>query len=502
MSGLYKRYIPPKPAGSAAVPSLPNEFAAPIPPKPPKQDVVKQPPPVQKRKRERSEDEIAERKAKKLRNKGLEATKESVLKAQAEAKVEAEEQDVAQVEAEEETTAHAQAKQQAEKQDVRAVEAANAAAEALGDFSHVKSNKKRHKMEKEFRKVKKAGKVEDNAVEGTDQPEENTEGAEDRTEEATMPDETPTAEALPAAVPPVSQPKKRRHKLESVLQSKVDDSVAEENDDDSHLRKHSNIIGKFQKSASRAEPIETSGDQEDPSTAKEPPVARDLVPTPQLDPAATPDFVPNDAHLPEWLRKPDIITSQAMPVTFSSLIPSQTSSTLKNLTNLGFASSTPVQAALIPLLLPAGAPGARHLLGTESVVPDLAVSAATGSGKTIAYLVPMIEGLVRTRERDGEGRLRGLIVVPTQELVEQVRDVAEVSTKTYISGFRQPTATNLRWLTMWILKSVGSWRRYWQSMSYLWRSCANAFCRNWPEGLSSASARRRERRSSRTSRQH
>jgi hypothetical protein len=75
------------------------------------------------------------------------------------------------------------------------------------------------------------------------------------------------------------------------------------------------------------------------------------------------------------------------------------------------------------LLVQPGTKGSKFLPGTESVLPDVAVSAATGSGKTIAYLLPMIEALKKTS--GAHERLRGLVVVPTRELVMQVAAVAE-----------------------------------------------------------------------------
>ena len=62
------------------------------------------------------------------------------------------------------------------------------------------------------------------------------------------------------------------------------------------------------------------------------------------------------------------------------------------------------------------------LPGSASYAGDICISAATGSGKTLAYTLPMVEGL-----RDKPSRqLRGLIVVPTRELVTQVRGTLEI----------------------------------------------------------------------------
>lgn len=53
---------------------------------------------------------------------------------------------------------------------------------------------------------------------------------------------------------------------------------------------------------------------------------------------------------------------------------------------------------------------------------DICVSASTGSGKTLAYVLPIIASL-----KDLTGpKLRAVIVVPTRELVKQVRELCEI----------------------------------------------------------------------------
>jgi ATP-dependent RNA helicase RhlE len=73
--------------------------------------------------------------------------------------------------------------------------------------------------------------------------------------------------------------------------------------------------------------------------------------------------------------------------------------------DLGFTTPTPVQAAGVP----AGVAG-RDVLGC----------AATGSGKTAAFLLPILQRLV-SRER---GVTRALVLVPTRELAAQVEEHA------------------------------------------------------------------------------
>ena len=74
---------------------------------------------------------------------------------------------------------------------------------------------------------------------------------------------------------------------------------------------------------------------------------------------------------------------------------------LRALAALGFSSPTPVQAASIP-------PGlAGH---------DLLASASTGSGKTAAFLLPILQRLLDT---PGRGT-RALVLTPTRELAAQI----------------------------------------------------------------------------------
>jgi len=77
------------------------------------------------------------------------------------------------------------------------------------------------------------------------------------------------------------------------------------------------------------------------------------------------------------------------------------------LDKLGLAEPTPVQAQAIPLAV------AGH---------DLLASAATGSGKTAAFLLPMMQRFLDNPETPPEAGTRGLILVPTRELAQQIFD--------------------------------------------------------------------------------
>jgi ATP-dependent RNA helicase RhlE len=82
----------------------------------------------------------------------------------------------------------------------------------------------------------------------------------------------------------------------------------------------------------------------------------------------------------------------------------------------GYAEPTPVQAQAIPLVLEGR---------------DLLAGAQTGTGKTAAFVLPMLQ-LLHASPRQGPRVIRALILTPTRELALQV----EESVRTY--GARQP----------------------------------------------------------------
>jgi ATP-dependent RNA helicase RhlE len=87
---------------------------------------------------------------------------------------------------------------------------------------------------------------------------------------------------------------------------------------------------------------------------------------------------------------------------------------LSTVARQGYTVPTPVQAEAIPLVL-AGR--------------DLLAGAQTGTGKTAAFVLPMVQRLHASR-RDGRRAVRALILAPTRELALQV----EESVRTYSAG--------------------------------------------------------------------
>jgi ATP-dependent RNA helicase RhlE len=81
------------------------------------------------------------------------------------------------------------------------------------------------------------------------------------------------------------------------------------------------------------------------------------------------------------------------------------------LTNAGFVMPTPVQAKAIPPALEG---------------KDILATASTGTGKTLSFLIPMIQRLDATSAPSTKGKrgpIRALILLPTRELAMQVLEV-------------------------------------------------------------------------------
>ena len=80
----------------------------------------------------------------------------------------------------------------------------------------------------------------------------------------------------------------------------------------------------------------------------------------------------------------------------------------------GFTEPTPIQRAAIPAVL-----AGRDVLAT----------AQTGSGKTAAFCLPLLQGVL-TNKATTPRCVRALILVPTRELAAQVGDVLQQLTRT------------------------------------------------------------------------
>ena len=70
----------------------------------------------------------------------------------------------------------------------------------------------------------------------------------------------------------------------------------------------------------------------------------------------------------------------------------------------GYVEPTPIQAKAIPVIL-----SGRDVIGV----------AQTGTGKTAAFVLPLLERLANTQP---ERRMRVLVIAPTRELVAQIEE--------------------------------------------------------------------------------
>ena len=78
---------------------------------------------------------------------------------------------------------------------------------------------------------------------------------------------------------------------------------------------------------------------------------------------------------------------------------------MKALVPLGYETPTPIQAQAIPYVL-----DGRDVLGV----------AQTGTGKTAAFSLPMLNRLNQQHHGDGRRHIRGLVLSPTRELSAQI----------------------------------------------------------------------------------
>lgn len=110
----------------------------------------------------------------------------------------------------------------------------------------------------------------------------------------------------------------------------------------------------------------------------------------------------------EWYSTP-------MPFTQFKLHPDL----LRGVKDLGFQRPTPIQADAIPPALEGR---------------DLLACAPTGSGKTAAFLLPILNGLMH-KPRGRPGTTRALVLTPTRELAAQIlEDLEELSVHTPVTG--------------------------------------------------------------------
>ena len=75
----------------------------------------------------------------------------------------------------------------------------------------------------------------------------------------------------------------------------------------------------------------------------------------------------------------------------------------------GYANPTPIQREVLPAAIQGR---------------DIIACAPTGTGKTAAFLIPIVDFIVKNPQKTGNGKIRALILSPTSELAFQTRDFA------------------------------------------------------------------------------
>jgi ATP-dependent RNA helicase DDX51/DBP6 len=184
-------------------------------------------------------------------------------------------------------------------------------------------------------------------------------------------------------------------------------------EDKATKNKHAGLLSKFERTktaaASKAKKSETEVEESEEETA-EPVFAKGLEPLPQPENPEEPEALPTYSSLPDWLANPRrTSTKERAKFTDLGIRPD-----LQHiLEERGYKEAFAVQSAVIPLLLDNN---------NNYHSGDLCVSAATGSGKTLSYVLPLVSSLKPLPA----SRLRGLIVVPTRELVRQARESCEL----------------------------------------------------------------------------
>ncbi|PGH12006.1 ATP-dependent rRNA helicase SPB4 [Helicocarpus griseus UAMH5409] len=97
---------------------------------------------------------------------------------------------------------------------------------------------------------------------------------------------------------------------------------------------------------------------------------------------------------------------------------------LDAISTMGFSRMTPVQASTIPLFM-------AH--------KDVVVEAVTGSGKTLSFLIPVVERLLRLESPIKKHHVGAIIISPTRELATQIYNVL-----LSLLAFHGPSAVRLQ----------------------------------------------------------
>ncbi|KAJ5673685.1 hypothetical protein N7507_002812 [Penicillium longicatenatum] len=198
----------------------------------------------------------------------------------------------------------------------------------------------------------------------------------------------------------------------SLVNAKPADSSDDEDETKASKAKHAGIYSKFERTKAVSSKLTKKQKPDEVEVTEDtikPVIAQGLEPLPQPENPPELEVAPTYSSLPAWLAEP-VRTSAKERSKFAEL--GIKPDLLRILNQHGYEEAFAVQSAVIPLLLD----------GSKNHPGDLCVSAATGSGKTLSYVLPLVTSLTPRPA----SRLRGLIVVPTRELVKQAREACEL----------------------------------------------------------------------------
>ncbi|KAJ5523690.1 hypothetical protein N7494_010340 [Penicillium frequentans] len=266
------------------------------------------------------------------------------------------------------------------------------------------SNKKR-------KRVKDALQSEDNAK---STPKESVVSPDSSEKVITDPDHLSTKEGKKSKDDKRKNSKKRDTTPDEtpVVKEKSSGPSSDEDEAKASKAKHAGVYSKFERTKAVSSKLTKKTKLDEVEVTEEtiePVIAQGLEPLPQPENPPELEITPTYSSLPAWLAEP-VRTSAKERSKFAEL--GIKPDLLRILDQHGYEEAFAVQSTVIPLLLD----------GSQNHPGDLCISAATGSGKTLSYVLPLVTSLTPR----SASRLRGLIVVPTRELVKQAREACEL----------------------------------------------------------------------------
>jgi ATP-dependent RNA helicase DDX55/SPB4 len=120
------------------------------------------------------------------------------------------------------------------------------------------------------------------------------------------------------------------------------------------------------------------------------------------------------------------LTKKESSRSWEALNPALSQWIIDAIASMNFTRMTPVQASTIPLFM-------TH--------KDVVVEAVTGSGKTLSFLIPIVERILRLEEPPKKHHINAIIISPTRELASQIHKVL-----LSLLAFHGPSASHMKTL--------------------------------------------------------